>query len=63
MKLHKFAFAPSPAAAVLALLATHAQAHDGHGLTGSHWHASDSWGFVALAALVAMAIWSSRKDK
>ena len=50
------------AAGVLTTLwATSAQAHDGHGLDASgHWHASDAWGFVALAAMVALAIWSSR---
>ncbi len=38
-------------------------AHDGHGAQGSHWHASDAWGFVALGAMVAVAIWLSRGDK
>jgi hypothetical protein len=39
-------------------------AHEGHGLGGgSHWHASDVWGFVAMAALVALAIWLSRRDR
>lgn len=47
------------AAALLA--ATPALAHEGHGLFGAHWHASDAWGFVLLAALVGLAIWSSRK--
>ena len=37
-----------------------AAAHDGHGLSGPHWHASDSWGFVALVALAAAALWSQR---
>ena len=36
-------------------------AHDGHGLTGGHWHASDAWGFVAVATTIAVAIWLSRK--
>ncbi len=47
------------AAALLA--AAPALAHEGHGLFGTHWHASDAWGFVLLAALVGLAIWSSRK--
>ena len=38
-----------------------ALAHDGHGLFGSHWHATDALGFVALAGLIAVAIWLSRK--
>ncbi len=39
-------------------------AHEGHGLPGtSHWHASDSWGFVAAAVVAAVAAlwWRSRK--
>ena len=36
-------------------------AHDGHGPAGTHWHATDVWGFVAVAAMVAVAVWLSRK--
>lgn len=36
-------------------------AHEGHGIGASHWHASDLWGFVAIAALAAVAVWQSRK--
>ena len=36
-------------------------AHDGHGLQGVHWHATDTLGFIAVAAMVAVAIWLSRK--
>jgi Co/Zn/Cd efflux system component len=38
-----------------------AQAHDGHGLGGSHWHASDALGFVAVVVVVAAVWWASRK--
>ena len=38
-------------------------AHEGHGLGGSHWHASDTWGFVTVGALVALAVWLSRHGK
>ena len=38
-------------------------AHDGHGLTGSHWHSTDVMGFVAVGCLTAFAIWLSRRDK
>ena len=38
-------------------------AHDGHGLPGAHWHATDVLGFVALGAVVAVASWLSRGDK
>ena len=48
---------------LIALAMGSALAHDGHGLTGSHWHATDAWGFIALAAMVGVAIWLSRKDK
>ena len=41
--------------------ATAAFAHDGHGLAGLHWHATDTWGFVAVTAMIAVAIWLSRK--
>jgi hypothetical protein len=34
-----------------------AAAHDGHGVTGAHWHASDAVGYVALAVLAAAAMW------
>ncbi|NBU89182.1 MAG: hypothetical protein EBS16_08280 [Betaproteobacteria bacterium] len=40
----------------------HTWAHDGHGLTGSHWHATDVWGFaLALAVAVVMWWWSRNK--
>ena len=38
-----------------------ALAHEGHGLFGSHWHATDALGFVGVAAAVAVAIWLSKK--
>ena len=55
----------------IALIATYAIstrastvfAHDGHGLEGSHWHATDGWGFVAVGCLSAFAIWMSRRGK
>ena len=36
-------------------------AHDGHGLTGTHWHATDVWGFIAVTAMLAVAVWLYRK--
>jgi hypothetical protein len=41
--------------------ATSAFSHEGHGFSGSHWHASDVAGFAALGVLIAVAIWLSRK--
>ncbi|MFN4359456.1 MAG: hypothetical protein ACK4F4_01890 [Hylemonella sp.] len=48
----------SPLAALMPLLA---QAHEGHGLGGAHWHATDVLGFIAVAVLVGVAIWTLRK--
>jgi hypothetical protein len=47
--------------ALLGLWAQSVSAHDGHGLVGAHWHASDAFGFVALAAAIGVAVWMSRK--
>jgi len=51
------------AVVALAPLAGPALAHDGHGLVGGHWHATDVWGFLGLAAAVALALWFSRGGK
>ena len=42
---------------------TAALAHDGHGLSGSHWHVTDAWGFVALGLGLLAAIWFSKGGK
>jgi hypothetical protein len=47
--------------ALAGLLPALASAHEGHGLPGLHWHATDVLGFVAVAALIGVAIWTSRK--
>ena len=31
-----------------------ALAHEGHGMEGSHWHATDIWGLLAVAAAAAL---------
>ena len=49
-----------PVAAALAVPGL-AFAHEGHGLFGAHWHASDAWGFLIVAALAAAAWWASRR--
>jgi hypothetical protein len=48
---------------ITTLGAVSAQAHDGHGLWGAHWHTSDGMGFViaAFAVVVGAALWLSRK--
>ena len=50
-------------AASLALASFGAHAHEGHGLPGvAHWHASDTWGWLAVAAIAAAAFaWGRRK--
>ena len=40
-----------------------ALAHDGHGLFGSHWHATDTLGFTGAAAVIALAVWFTRGGK
>jgi hypothetical protein len=37
-------------------------AHGGHGATTSHWHATDTAGFVLVALLAGLALWLSRGD-
>ena len=37
--------------------------HEGHAMAGIHWHATDVWGFVAMAGVLALAIWLSRGGK
>jgi len=37
--------------------------HDGHALQGTHWHATDAWGFAIMGIVVANAIWMSRGGK
>ena len=38
-----------------------AWAHEGHGLGGVHFHATDALGFVVAAALVAVAVYFGKK--
>lgn len=45
----------------LPLFTPTAWAHDGHGLGSSHWHATDTLGFVVVAALLAAAIYFGKK--
>jgi hypothetical protein len=38
-------------------------AHDGHGLLGSHWHSTDTLGFIVVGAIFAATLWFSREGK
>ncbi len=51
------------AASAMAALSNTVLAHDGHGLSGSHWHSTDALGFVALALAIGAALWLFRGDK
>jgi hypothetical protein len=46
---------------LIASFAPLALAHEGHGLTLPHWHATDVLGFVVLGVVVAAALWASRR--
>ncbi|MDP2263437.1 MAG: hypothetical protein Q8K24_09805 [Hydrogenophaga sp.] len=50
-------------ALVSSLIALPALAHDGHGLFGAHWHATDALGFVGVGLLVGLAVWLSKGGK
>ena len=51
------------AACAISTVSSAALSHDGHSMIGAHWHATDVWGFVALGAMLALAIWLSRGGK
>lgn len=50
------------ATTIAATCATGVFAHEGHGLSGAHWHATDAWGFAVVGA-AALAIWLTRGGK
>lgn len=37
-----------------------ALAHPGHDMPALHWHATDTFGFVLVVALAALALWIGR---
>ncbi len=56
---------PQTLAVLLSGALTHfgARAHEGHGLPGSaHWHATDTLGFIGVAAVAAL-VWFIGKGK
>ena len=46
-----------------ALLAPAAWAHEGHGLAGAHWHATDVFGWLVVGAVAALVYWLTRGGK
>jgi hypothetical protein len=45
------------------LITLPAFAHDGHGMLGGHWHATDVMGFVAAGGAAALLLWFSGRGK
>jgi hypothetical protein len=50
-------------AIALLLCAPAAWAHEGHGLAGSHWHASDAFGLLLVGGVAALVYWFTRGGK
>lgn len=50
-------------ATLLTCLAASVLAHEGHGMGGSHWHATDTFGLVAAALAIVAGLWFSRGGK
>ena len=50
-------------AAALLLATPAAWAHEGHGLAGAHWHASDAFGLLLVGGLAALVFWLSGGGK
>jgi hypothetical protein len=44
-------------AAALLLATPAAWAHEGHGLFGTHWHATDAFGLLVVGGLAALVAW------
>jgi hypothetical protein len=61
--MHSMTLRSLSAAGAALLSCVPAWAHGGHGAAEWHWHASDTFGFVLVAALAAAAIWFSRGGK
>jgi hypothetical protein len=58
-----FTLIKTAALTAFSALSTTAFAHDGHGLSASHWHSTDALGFVALALAIGAALWLFRGGK
>jgi hypothetical protein len=39
-------------------------AHEGHGMDGAaHYHATDAWGFIVMACIMAVVWWFTGRGK
>jgi hypothetical protein len=51
-----------PLTGLVLLASAAAHAHPGHGaVQDSHWHATDTSGFLLVAVLAGLALWLSRR--
>ena len=49
---------------LLSALSLTAWAHEGHGIEGaSHYHATDVWGFIGVAAVATLLWWFTGRGK
>jgi hypothetical protein len=44
-------------------ISTRAAAHNGHGMIGAHWHATDTLGFILLLNAIAAVVWFIGRGK
>jgi hypothetical protein len=49
--------------AAISAFAAPAFAHEGHGLAGTHWHATDTLGFVVAGVAIAVALYLGKGGK
>ncbi|HYD77811.1 hypothetical protein [Ramlibacter sp.] len=43
-----------------AFLSSPAWSHEGHGLAGAHWHATDTLGLLLVGGIAALLVWLLR---
>jgi hypothetical protein len=50
------------ALSILPTLMTATHAHQGHGQGATtHWHATDTWGFLLVGVAVALGYWANKR--
>jgi hypothetical protein len=59
----KFMKLKSAFAGALASASGMALAHDGHGMFGAHWHATDTVGLLLVGGIAALVFWFWRGGK
>jgi len=62
MPIARRTLSPRRLATAAAAFSPAAWAHSGHGLgDGTHWHATDAWGWALGLAVAAFALWLARR--